>query len=231
MASPLTTAYMADDFTLSLQDAVKILGKSERTIQRYLRKGRLAKQYITTERGQEIRLRESEVRQLADNLTTNGVTPPDRGDDNGVTLGGMPLKEFFSRYELAIGRIGYLQGVLEAKDQEVKLLTGRSQEMLNQARVSEEKATRLAGEKHQLEDEHRKLHQEKSQVELRAKELAEALQQEKQTLSHEEQRYQRQLQRWRTAATIVILLFLFVVAALAASQPMPEILKTWLGQP
>jgi hypothetical protein len=180
---------MTDDFTLSLQDAAQILRRSERTIQRLLQKGRLSKKYIATERGQELRLSQSEVKQLADNPPSNGVTPHDKGDDNGVTpdgtFFGIEPKEFLRRYESVITQMGYLKGQLEAKEQEMRLLTGRTQEMVNQLRSNEQKAAQLAREKERLEQEQRQAAQARAEAERKAKELQEALESERRRLAEQ----------------------------------------------
>ncbi|MEO0228322.1 MAG: helix-turn-helix domain-containing protein, partial [candidate division WOR-3 bacterium] len=147
----LNQSFMPNDYNLSLQDVIKILGKAERTVQRYLRDGKLSKQYITTDRGREIRFSESEVKRLADSLTSTGGSSRRQLDDSGGGIvAGLDLKEFFNRYESAVAQVGYFKGKLEAHDDEVKMLTGR--------------VDSLASEKAQIESERKKLEQEKLQA-------------------------------------------------------------------
>lgn len=166
---------MPEDFTLTIQDAITILGKSERTIQRYLRYGKLSRHYITTEYGRELRLSETEVKELAATPTPNGDTPRRQGDANDATptgmFFGMEPKEFLKRYESLMTQLGYFKGQLEAKEQETKLLTGRTQGMMRELQAKEQKAAELV--------------QAKIEAERRARELAEALEAEKHRLTEQ----------------------------------------------
>jgi septal ring factor EnvC (AmiA/AmiB activator) len=205
---------MPNDYTLSLQDVMKILGKSERTVQRYLRDGKLSKQYITTERGREIRFSESEVKQLADTLTPVGDTRRRHDDTGGEFMPGLDLKEFFNRYESAVAQVGYFKGKLEAHEHEVKMLAGR--------------VDSLASEKSQLASEQERLKHEKAQAEAKAQELAQTLEQEKATLARKEQEYRTQMRRLR----VIYLVMVFILLALAfvLSPAGQELLGIWLGQ-
>lgn len=53
-----------EDYELTLNDAAKALGKSKRTIHRYIEQGRLSKIYQITDHGKEIRLKRKEVLDL-----------------------------------------------------------------------------------------------------------------------------------------------------------------------
>jgi chromosome segregation ATPase len=205
---------MPNDYTLSLQDVMKILGKSERTVQRYLRDGKLSKQYITTERGREIRFSESEVKQLADTLTPVGDTRRRHDDTGGEFMPGLDLKEFFNRYESAVAQVGYFKGKLEAHEHEVKMLAGR--------------VDSLASEKSQLASEQERLKHEKAEAEAKAQELAQTLEQEKAALARKEQEYRAQLRRLR----VIYLVMVFILLALAfvLSPAGQELLGIWLGQ-
>jgi len=205
---------MPNDYTLSLQDVMKILGKSERTVQRYLRDGKLSKQYITTERGREIRFSESEVKQLADTLTPVGDTRRRHDDTGGEFMPGLDLKEFFNRYESAVAQVGYFKGKLEAHEHEVKMLAGR--------------VDSLASEKSQLASEQERLKHEKAQAEAKAQELAQTLEQEKATLARKEQEYLAQLRRLRVIYLVMV--FSLLALAFVLSPAGQELLGIWLGQ-
>jgi chromosome segregation ATPase len=205
---------MPNDYTLSLQDVMKILGKSERTVQRYLRDGKLSKQYITTERGREIRFSESEVKQLADTLTPVGDTRRRHDDTGGEFMPGLDLKEFFNRYESAVAQVGYFKGKLEAHEHEVKMLAGR--------------VDSLASEKSQLASEQERLKHEKAQAEAKAQELAQTLEQEKATLARKEQEYRAQLRRLRVIYFVMV--FSLLALAFVLSPAGQELLGIWLGQ-
>jgi chromosome segregation ATPase len=205
---------MPNDYTLSLQDVMKILGKSERTVQRYLRDGKLSKQYITTERGREIRFSESEVKQLADTLTPVGDTRRRHDDTGGEFMPGLDLKEFFNRYESAVAQVGYFKGKLEAHEHEVKMLAGR--------------VDSLASEKSQLASEQERLKHEKAQAEAKAQELAQTLEQEKATLARKEQEYRAQLRRLRVIYLVMV--FSLLALAFVLSPAGQELLGIWLGQ-
>jgi len=206
---------MENDFTLSLQEAMKMLGKSERTVQRYLRQGRLTKQYITTEYGRELRLSKSEVLRLADILSHNGDTPRP-GDDatGGRGVFGLDLKEFFKRYESVVAQMGYFRGKLEQQESEIKMLTAGRQELLKG--------------KEQVIAQVKRLSQEKEQVERKVKELQEALEREKRTLSEQEQQYRKRLRRIEIVG--LILAFIFLLITFAISPPGQDLIKSWLGQ-
>lgn len=211
----LNQSFMPNDYNLSLQDVIKILGKAERTVQRYLRDEKLSKQYITTDRGREIRFSESEVKRLADSLTSAGGSSRRQLDDSGGGIvAGLDLKEFFNRYESAVAQVGYFKGKLEAHDDEVKMLTGR--------------VDSLASEKAQVENERKKLEQEKLQAESKIKELAEALEQEKKIVAQKEQEHRKRLQRLRTVYLIMILILL--LSTLALSQLGQDIWRALLGR-
>jgi len=193
---------------------MKILGKSERTVQRYLRDGKLSKQYITTERGREIRFSESEVKQLADTLTPVGDTRRRHDDTGGEFMPGLDLKEFFNRYESAVAQVGYFKGKLEAHEHEVKMLAGR--------------VDSLASEKSQLASEQERLKHEKAQAEAKAQELAQTLEQEKATLARKEQEYLAQLRRLRVIYLVMV--FSLLALAFVLSPAGQELLGIWLGQ-
>jgi chromosome segregation ATPase len=205
---------MPNDYTLSLQDVMKILGKSERTVQRYLRDGKLSKQYITTERGREIRFSESEVKQLADTLTPVGDTRRRHDDTGGEFMPGLDLKEFFNRYESAVAQVGYFKGKLEAHEHEVKMLAGR--------------VDSLASEKSQLASEQERLKHEKAQAEAKAQELAQTLEQEKAILARKEQEYRAQLRRLRVIYLVMV--FSLLALAFVLSPAGQELLGIWLSQ-
>lgn len=224
---------MPDDFTLSLQDATKILGKSERTIFRLIRHGRLSKSSITTERGRELRLSESEIKQLAANLSANGSIPHRQPDANGgspdSTPFGLDLNEFFKRYESAVAQMGYWKGRVEAQENEIKMLTSGRQELAKEKEQLETQRIRLSQEKAQTEEEARKLaqalEQERSQAQLKAQELQEALEQQKKTLTQKEREYQKRLRQLQFFLLIGAGLFLAFVVSLPWLDSMLEWLR------
>jgi predicted DNA-binding transcriptional regulator AlpA len=213
--SQIKSLFMPNDYNLSLQDVIKTLGKAERTVQRYLRDGKLSKQYITTDRGREIRFSESEVKQLADSLAGDGGTGRRHLDDSGGgVMAGLDLKDFFNRYESAVAQVGYFKGRLEAHENEMKMLSGR--------------VDSLAGEKSKLESEQKKLNQEAAQAELKMKELVESLEQEKEATAQKEKEYRARLRRLR--AIYLIMVFGLLLSTLALSRLGQDIFGVLLGR-
>lgn len=103
-----------EDYNLTLKEAAKALGKSSRTVHRYIEKGKLSRTYVTTDHGKEIRLKRTEVLELAVKL--NEAEP--NLDDEDLFASGDPLnlniREVLSRYERTLYQLGEISERLKA---------------------------------------------------------------------------------------------------------------------
>ncbi|MCF7890569.1 helix-turn-helix domain-containing protein [Candidatus Bipolaricaulota bacterium] len=94
------------DYDLSVKQAAKTLGKSTRTIHRYIDKGKLPRSYVTTENGKEICLKSGEIIRLAAKLNENDGKAPegDTGEEGPGPFGSddptrLNIRGVLSRYE------------------------------------------------------------------------------------------------------------------------------------
>ena len=141
-----------EDYDLSIKEAADSLGKSTRTIHRYIEKGKLSRIYVTTENGKEIRLKSGEVLRLAAKLNDEDGKPPegDTGEEGPGPFGTnhptkLNIREVLARYERTLYQLGETSEKLkEAKKQKEEKIKELSQER-DQLKV------RLMNKKSQLE--------------------------------------------------------------------------------
>lgn len=107
-----------NDYTLSLEGAAELLGKSVRTVQRYVKIRKLSQRYVVGPKGDEARLSKSEVIQLARKMVSgigaNPVNAENAKESGSATKAGTdPIKlnimELLKRHEQAMYRIGQLE--------------------------------------------------------------------------------------------------------------------------
>jgi len=75
---------MAKEYTVSLRDAVSILGKKAATVRSYVRSGRLSREYVEGFNGQEMRLCKEELEDLKKTLKDTPKQPDKRSPRNTV---------------------------------------------------------------------------------------------------------------------------------------------------
>jgi predicted DNA-binding transcriptional regulator AlpA len=127
---------MAEPRLLTLHEVAKLLAMSERSVRRYVQRGQLTSQYVSTEKGRELRFSETEVQKVLSDMAKTRPAPSGQPVDSGRTdgqkaefsgfSGTIDLKEFFTRYEHLLGQLGYFQ----AKAEEVKLLSERAESLI-----------------------------------------------------------------------------------------------------
>lgn len=117
IADNLTTVADSISEWVTSSEAASRLKKSERTIQRYVKKGKL---YAKTD----------ESGRLLIGLTTSADNPPTYADTDANLATSVVSEQFWSllhekdaKVEALIMRNGYLQAQLEASQQTIKLLT------------------------------------------------------------------------------------------------------------
>lgn len=130
-----------DDYNLSYADVVSILGRTERTIQRYIKQGRLTKQKVLSEEGTLIRFSESEVNRLKEELLRNGSQP--RGDTTSrqVVAFQMAMVTFKDQLEKTEQRLQEKEAMISQLNRELGKLEGqmrRIDELKEALRTSEE---------------------------------------------------------------------------------------------
>ncbi|MCF7889853.1 helix-turn-helix domain-containing protein [Candidatus Bipolaricaulota bacterium] len=141
-----------EDYELSVKQAAKALGKSTRTIHRYIEKGKLSRTYVTTENGKEIRLKSGEIIRLAAKLNESDGKPPegDTGEEGPGPFGSddpthLDIREVLSRYERTLYQLGEMSEKLkEAKQKKEEQVRELKQER-DQLKV------RLTNKKSQIE--------------------------------------------------------------------------------
>lgn len=104
-----------EDYELTLTEAAKALGKSKRTIHRYIERGKLSKVYVSTDHGREIRLKRDEVLKLAVKLNDaesdlDGDEPFASGDPLNLNI-----REVLSRHERTLYQLGEMAEKLKTK--------------------------------------------------------------------------------------------------------------------
>lgn len=147
MAKPL-------DFNLSVKEAAKKLGKSITTIHRYVNKGKLSGEYVNTDHGREVRLREDEVEDLAEKLGNVDELQNEKEvfEENKDSIN---IRQLLERYERTLYQLGELNERLKQKD-----------------RAKKEKIDQLETEKERLEAH---LHDQSALVEALEDELTRPL--------------------------------------------------------
>jgi len=104
-----------EDYELTLTEAAKALGKSKRTVHRYIEGGKLSKVYVSTDHGREIRLKREEILKLAVKLNEaktdlDSEEPFASGDPLNLNI-----REVLSRYERTLYQLGEMAEKLSAK--------------------------------------------------------------------------------------------------------------------
>ena len=160
-------------YDLTIKQAIKLTGKSERTLRRHVKNGRLTVQYVMGQKGREIRLNHAELKAIfgivqesvesdvmSEDMTEEAKPNSDTGHDQ--TQAKMPdeYRELLARHEQAMFQLGLLQ----SKINEVKLIEEKAQSLQerlaqNEQELSEREALiqNLIQEKQQLEDKIRLL--------------------------------------------------------------------------
>jgi len=104
-----------EDYNLSLEETANVLGKSKRTVHRYIERGKLSKHYVTTDHGKEIRLKREEVLDLAvklnDEVSDFDSKEPFASDDPL----NLNIREVLSRYERTLYELGEMDEKLKTK--------------------------------------------------------------------------------------------------------------------
>ena len=123
-----------NDYTLSLEGAAELIGKSVRTVQRYVKARRLSQQYVAGPKGEEARLSKAEVLGLAKEIGSGiGATPnpeakngaASRGTKFGTEQVNLGIMELLKRHEQAMYRLGQL----EEKAQQFVLIEERAKSL------------------------------------------------------------------------------------------------------
>lgn len=141
------------DHTLSLKAVADILGKSERTIYRYVKTDKLSVRVVKVGKQKQLRFNAEEVDKFRDTLTSdvNGKTTDMSKLVSSAEMSGFAqlYKELREKHDGLLVRLGYM----EAKQQEIKLLEERVSSLVgeNQTIIIEKK--RIGEEKQRLEEE------------------------------------------------------------------------------
>jgi len=149
---------MPESKSITSKEAAVLLGVSDRTVRRYVAKGLLDKTYVDGIYGKELRLDRDQVLKLADqNLSRareDGQEGPDqrgRGANNRYILDVVQLWEKLEKAqadkEQAVARLGYVQGKLDAQQEEIKLLTSRAQSLAEERQKAQEVLSKAEAEK------------------------------------------------------------------------------------
>ena len=104
-----------ESYKLSLDEAAKALGKSKRTVHRYIDRGKLSKVYITTDHGKEIRLKREEVLDLALQLNKKESNLSDSEPFDSDDPLNLNIREVLSRYERTLYQLGEMAEKLSSK--------------------------------------------------------------------------------------------------------------------
>ncbi|MBS3793047.1 helix-turn-helix domain-containing protein [Candidatus Bipolaricaulota bacterium] len=107
-------------YNLSAKEAAKKLGKSVTTVHRYLSKGKLSGKYVNTDHGKEVRVSESEVENLAEELEAGRSFQTEENFLPGEEEGAIDVRELLERYERSLHRLGQLTEKLEAQKERRK---------------------------------------------------------------------------------------------------------------
>ena len=104
-----------EDYSLSLSEAAKALGKSKRTVHRYIEHGKLSKHYVTTDHGKEVRLKREEVLNLALQLNENDVKFSESEPFDSDDPLNLNIREVLTRYERTLYQLGEMAEKLSSK--------------------------------------------------------------------------------------------------------------------
>lgn len=148
---------------LSIEEASDILRVSTRTVRRWIKDGKLERVTVQGKFGPEIRLKRDQVLSLS------------KGDVNGPVSGGQDgvvkpidnvqgsvirLEDFLDRLEdvqrekeSAVARMAYLQGKLEAQENEMKMLQSASDEHRLESEQLKTQLTETESQKRALEEQ------------------------------------------------------------------------------
>lgn len=120
-----------NDYTLTLEGAAQIIGRSERTVQRYVRAGELSQIYVMGPKGKEARLSKSELVSLAKKMASGlgsalgGGAGRPRATKTGTEQVNLNIMDLLQRHEQIIYRLGQL----EAKTENVAFLEERARSL------------------------------------------------------------------------------------------------------
>ncbi|MFQ5759044.1 MAG: helix-turn-helix domain-containing protein [Candidatus Bipolaricaulia bacterium] len=138
-----------ESYTLTYQQVAELLGKSRRTVQRYVEEGKLSKDEVMTKTGQRVYFSEAEVKKLQQELQE-----PRRGDRGGDTSSQRTL----ALQTMVMGLQNQLDkkdDQLEKKEEKIEKLNrelGRMEgQMKDQGKLAEER--RRLGENLKKEQE------------------------------------------------------------------------------
>mgnify|MGYP000019881279 CR=1 FL=1 len=125
------------DYHLAVKEAAKKLGKSVTTVHRYVNKGKLSGKYVDTEHGKEVRLKNSEVEELAEKLNEKPEKLPEGADlPPNSYEGEVNTLKLLERYEKTLYQLGQLTEKLEqkkkAKQDKINRLEEQSQRLRSQ---------------------------------------------------------------------------------------------------
>ncbi|MEK9147737.1 MAG: hypothetical protein AAB593_02415 [Patescibacteria group bacterium] len=129
-------------YSMSIQEASKVLNKASRSVHRYIVAKKLSKIYIHTENGKEVRLKPEEVKAL--NRELHGLGPKIINSDNEKQKTMQDIKsnkdsfiaqELLSRYEQAMFRLGQLN----ANEKQVLLLEEKTNSMRSEIDILKHK--------------------------------------------------------------------------------------------
>ena len=118
-----------NDYTLSLEGAAELIGKSVRTVQRYVKARRLSQQYVTGPKGEEARLSKAEVLQLEEKAQ-QFVLIEERAKSLAARHDELSQKDEEHRRTIAHleHKVSRLERELERPLSAVERLTGKRQE-------------------------------------------------------------------------------------------------------
>ena len=141
-----------EDYDLSIKEAAKTLGKSTRTVHRYIERGKLSRVYVTTENGKEIRLKSREVLRLAAKLNDKDGKPSEGepGEEGPGPFGSddptrLNIRELLSRYERTLWQLGEIS-------EKLKETKHKKEEQVNQLKQERDQLkVRLTNKKSQIE--------------------------------------------------------------------------------
>ena len=104
-----------EDYDLTLKEAAKALGKSTRTVHRYIDHGKLSKVYVTTDHGKEIRLKREEVLELAVKLNEGGSDLDEKEVFSSNDPINLNIREVLARLERTLYQLGEMAEKLKTK--------------------------------------------------------------------------------------------------------------------
>lgn len=148
---------------LSLEEASDVLRVSTRTVRRWIKDGKLERVTVQGKFGPEIRLKREQVLTLSKGYVNVTVSGGQAGADksaDGVQGSVIRLEDFLDRLEdvqkekeSAVARMAYLQGRLEAQENEVKMLKSSSEERQSEAAHLKTQLIEVESQKKSLEEQ------------------------------------------------------------------------------